>query len=170
MGLLSSSNKSSNTTNNNTDNSSINLNAGGVGVDGDDNFIQVTDGGAFDLVGGAFEGMAETLEGGFDSLVDGQVEGLKEITALSQTNSEINAETFQAMIDQQGAFTGEALDYSAIQSQRAIEAVQNSNDAIAETVQRVSAGEAGQITEVVKKLVLGLTVVGGLFAASRLVK
>ncbi|EAT13381.1 hypothetical protein HF888_07795 [Bermanella marisrubri] len=169
MGLFSSSNRSSNTTNNNTDNSSINLNAGGTAIDGDGNVVNITDGGAFNLVGSAFDDLNESLADNFENLVEGQIKGLGDITDLQKTTAEINADTFNNIVDQQSNFTGRALDYSEIQAQRGIEAAMQANDAIAETAQKVSAGDAGLISESMNKIVMGATVVAALFAISRMV-
>jgi hypothetical protein len=147
MGLLSSSNKSSNTTNNNTDNSSINLNAGGTAIDGDGNVVNITDGGAFDLMDKAFENVNKTLSGGVGKLSD-----------LMLSNKEIESKNFLAMLDSQSAFSGKALDYSNENNSRAINAVIESNDRVSETVQKVNAANSGDMSATIKQVSVILVV------------
>jgi hypothetical protein len=158
MGLFSSSNKSANTTNNSTDNSSINLNAGGTAVDGNNNRINITDGGAFDLVGKAFNDSSKMLADGVGALLESQNRSFSEITDLSRSNKEIESKNFLSMLDSQSGFSSQALDYSNENNARAINAVINSNDRVSETVQKVNAANSGDMSQTIKQVSIVLVV------------
>lgn len=154
MGLLSSKNKSSNVTNNHTDNSSINLNNGGVGVDGDGNNIHITDGGAFELVGNAttlmLESSAETMR-----------------TVAEQTTdlaSEISADAFDFATASQDS----ANDLTKTMMEQSLGAIQNNNDRIAEQVERVAAISAGDNSELMSKAMTGAVVLGIVWAVTKM--
>jgi hypothetical protein len=143
MGLLSSSNRSSNTTNNNTDNSSINLNAGGTAVDGNRNIVNITDGGAFDLIGSTFSDFMDLNSDFMD---------------LSKSNKEIESKNFLSMLDSQNGFSRQALDYTEENNARAINAVMASNDRVSETVQKVNAANSGDMSQTIKQVSMVLVV------------
>jgi hypothetical protein len=137
MGLFGGGNNSaSNTTNNTIDNSVRNIAAGGIGVEGDGNNINVTDGGAFELIGRTFS----------------------DITDLSKSNKKIESDNFRAMLDAQSGFSMQALDYTEENNARAINAVMDSNDRVSETVQKVNAANSGDMSQTIKQVSMVLVV------------